>query len=342
MDSPKVIGFERTHRQIGDCVIAIKALYALKMLYPQARLVIFTDLKGGGRLYKSLSFLEKGDKIVDCNTQENRENFKIALEENKVDVLLLLHRTSWKIKVAKECKIKRVITEPHMHTIFHPAFKSPFMMISYFVHGSEKILRLVRQIDTKHYDKNIKTLDFTKATFKIPQENKARIHEFLEANNAQNFKKIIGINIFGTSNSTNFSFALKDWIELINKLSTTFKDTLFIILTYSGNATKLEPFSAKNIVIFENNDDLLNLVELTSRLDFFLSINTGNIHIADNLRIPSLVLNQQRERLNCCGGSYGGEFSMVCLPKKWKQDYQKYYDAYTQKALEKIAEVANV
>ena len=49
---PEVIGVERTHEQVGDCVIAIKALYALRILYPKAKIVVFTNLKGGGQLYR--------------------------------------------------------------------------------------------------------------------------------------------------------------------------------------------------------------------------------------------------------------------------------------------------
>ncbi|WP_161594706.1 hypothetical protein [Helicobacter sp. MIT 11-5569] len=48
-NSPKVIGFERTHTQVGDCVIAIKGFFAAKKLYPNAKIIVFTNLQGGGR-----------------------------------------------------------------------------------------------------------------------------------------------------------------------------------------------------------------------------------------------------------------------------------------------------
>lgn len=106
---PSVIGVERTHEQVGDCVIAIKALYALRILYPKAKIIVFTSLKGGGQLY---SYLEYVDSIIDIPNpkQECAANLAKALEENPVDVLLLLHRTSWKLKVAKNSPAKLVIT----------------------------------------------------------------------------------------------------------------------------------------------------------------------------------------------------------------------------------------
>lgn len=106
-----MIGVERTHQQVGDCVIAIKALYALRILYPKAKIIVFTSLKGGGQLY---SYLEYVDSIIDipnlADKQERAANLAKALEENPVDVLLLLHRTSWKLKVAKNSPAKLVIT----------------------------------------------------------------------------------------------------------------------------------------------------------------------------------------------------------------------------------------
>ncbi|CAM2923041.1 hypothetical protein [Helicobacter burdigaliensis] len=40
VDLVKHIGFERLHTQVGDSAIAIKGLYALRKLYPKAKLSI--------------------------------------------------------------------------------------------------------------------------------------------------------------------------------------------------------------------------------------------------------------------------------------------------------------
>ncbi|TLD82643.1 hypothetical protein LS70_006610 [Helicobacter sp. MIT 11-5569] len=273
---------------------------------------------------------------VDTTDKTTREkNFADCLKAHPVDILLLLHRTSWKIKVANNSATKRVVTELHMHTLLNFKFKSPLMMISYFVHGTEKILRLVRQINPKYYDNNISKIDFAQVRFQIPQENQDKIHTFLEqCKNDKPYEAIVGINPFGSS--ALFNFDTQDWINLAQLLASQFPNILFIMLTYKENPCKLEPFKEQNISIFENDNQLINLIALTKHFNVLLSLNTGNIHIADILRIPTLIINKTKERYNCIGGSYGGEFDAVYLPKNWAQNYKHYYATYTKKCLDRI------
>ncbi|PZT48542.1 hypothetical protein B6S12_03465 [Helicobacter valdiviensis] len=157
LEEVKHIGFERLHTQVGDSVIAIKGLYALRKLYPKAKITAFVS-QTAYQLYKTLNIV---DEFIIMSKDEAKEGrLQQELTKRNLDVLLLLHRTSSLIKIAKLAKIKCVITELHMHNLFSPHFKSPMMMVSYFVHGSEKILRLVRQINTNHYDANIKNINF--------------------------------------------------------------------------------------------------------------------------------------------------------------------------------------
>lgn len=332
---PNVIGIERTHEQVGDCVIAIKALYALRILYPKAKIIVFTSLKGGGQLY---SYLEYVDSIIDvpnpADKQECVVNLAKALQENPVDVLLLLHRTSWKLKVAKNSPAKLVITELHLHNLFSKKFKSPRMMISYFVHGTEKVLRLVRKINPSYYDANIANIDFSKAKMIIPNTAKEKIQQFLTSKNSNTFRATIGVNIFGSS--APFNFSPQDWENLVKNLAQQFPHLLFVMLTYEGNPYTFKSFIEPNIVVFQNDSNLINLVALTACLDLLLSLNTGNIHIADHLQIPTLVINKTKERYNCIGGSYGGEFDAVYLPKNWKANYAHYYNAYAQKVIARL------
>ena len=107
-------------------------------------------------------------------------------------------------------------------------------------------------------------------------------------------------------------------------------------MTYEGNPYTFESFVEPNIVVFKNDTQLINLVALTAHLDLLLSLNTGNIHIADHLQIPTLIINKTKERYNCIGGSYGGEFDAVYLPKNWKINYTHYYNTYTKKVIARL------
>lgn len=341
---PKIIGFERLHSQVGDCVISVKALYALSVLYPESKIIVFTS-QMGKNLFKNYNFIHQ---IIVVDTSTNRENnFLNALLKYKIDILLLLHRTSWKIRIAKLSKIPKVITEMHMHTLFSKQFKSPSLHISRFVHGTKKILKLVRRIDTKHYDKNIAKIDFSKAKLQTSNANKITIKLFLDSfKDAWNWdggiRKIVGINPFGRANAEKFNFLLSDWVYLAESLAKEFPQVLFIFTTYTANPQKIEKSKRENIKIFCNDEDILNLVEIIAHFDLLLSVDTGNIHIADNLLIPTLATIEHRKKDNCCGGSYGGEFEAICLSKNCEENHKHYLEIFHNKAREKIQNLIKI
>lgn len=321
----QVIGIERIHSTIGDCVMIAKAIYAISVLYPNSKIILFAS-KMCKSLFKNFDFIS--EIVVISHNETQKQEFLDALLLHKPDVLLLLHRRSWKIKIAKQSKIPLVITELHMHILFSRQFRCPVYRLSYFIHGTEKILRLVRQIDTRHYDENISKIDFSRAKIPTSTANKEKIDLFLQSCNADSHSKIIAINPFGKSNNESFNFTLKDWIDMAQKLAKEFPQILFILTTYQTNPVRIEIDTTQNIKIFCNDDDILNLIEFISRLDLLLSVNTGNIHIADNLMIPTFAINRANERYKCAGGSYGGFFDGIYLPKNYAKDYAHYLDEF--------------
>lgn len=135
---------------------------------------------------------------------------------------------------------------------------------------------------------------------------------------------------------SNFNFSLNDWISLAESLSKEFPQILFILTTYETNPIKLEINESQNLKVFCNNADILNLVEITSRLDLFVSVNTGNVHIADNLRIPTLEVIIGEECNLWSGGSYSGEYDAIPLFKDFKENYKDYLERFYQLVKSKI------
>ena len=112
-------------------------------------------------------------------------------------------------------------------------------------------------------------------------------------------------------------------------------------MNFKGSGYEFAPFSEENIKVFTNDDDLLNLVEFTSRLDLLISVDTGNVHIADNLNKPILeVIKRRKISFEWCGGSYGNECEIVKLPNGWKKHYEKHKNAFFQKAIKQVARLA--
>lgn len=53
------------------------------------------------------------------------------------------------------------------------------------------------------------------------------------------------------------------------------------------NETKQE---ISNLIIFQNDDDILNLAALIEQMDYVISPSTGTIHLASNLCVPTIGL----------------------------------------------------
>ena len=324
---PKVIAFDR-RLGVGDIISSIPAFYLAKKLYPQAKFILITN-KIGANLCQNFDFI---DKIIVEKVDFEAKDFAKIIDENAVDTLLLGHRTSKIIKLAKQSKCpNKIISWRHLHSLFSSRFKHPKHIKRLQRLEILRCLDLVQMIEPKKCTQNA---EFNFATLPVrlqtSPKNKAFVDEFFKQVKKP-YATIIGISPFGIS-SANYNLAINDWIELVRNLAQKFSKTLFVFMNFKGSGYEFAPFSEENIKVFTNDDDLLNLVELTSRLNLCISLSTGNIHIADNLGIDTLgFFARTDEKLFACG-QYGGHFEALFLPKEWQKDYEFYKNAFFQKA----------
>ena len=332
---PKVIGFDRMFPAIGDTILSIRALYALKKLYPDSKVVLFAN-KNSANLFRNMEFIDEIVKVNDIGTSDGLPE---ALNTAHLDLLILTRRTSERIRIAKRSNAKKIITRLHAHTLFSPRFTCPLFFRSRNHHESWQCLNLVRMIDKKHFDENIDKIDFRGARLKTSEENRRNVDLFFERIEARRYRKIVGLNSF-TGHLNTENFRLEDWIGLAEKLAREFPEVLFVFSNFAGNPVQFGDFSAPNIRVFVNDSDLLNLVEFLGRLDLLISVDTGNVHLADNLRVPTLELLKERSRVQWCGGVYGGEFEAVYVPlgKKFKERYSEILEKFSAEAERKVRE----
>ena len=126
---------------------------------------------------------------------------------------------------------------------------------------------------------------------------------------------IVAINIFASCQRP-CNFSLTEWVEIINALCARFAKINFILTSFVGAPYDLracKELSAPNCKIFVNNADILNLIALFERVDALISVDTGNIHIADNMRLPTFGLYNKAVLKRWGGGSYGGVFEAFCV-----------------------------
>lgn len=288
---------------LGDNVVALKAMFMLKAMYPKSTLIVATNALGEN-LYRHLPFI---DSII-TDLSQNR---------HKIDYLIITHRTKANITLAKQTNARKIITKAHLHTLFSPRFINDFQFNTKQFYESWNLLRLLRLIDKNHFERTLQTIDFSEAKLRCVAENEKFVDDFLESNKLkiangggqQQDSKLIGINFFGSGGVKYLS--LPAWRRIIMQLADNFKHYRFIVLCPPNQA--IEEFGCENIAIFVNNSDLLNLVAMTKRLNLLISVDTGNVHIADNLQIPTLGLYTQEMFRRWRGGSYGGIFKGLII-----------------------------
>ena len=323
MQEPHTIAFYRCNK-LGDNIVAIPALYLTKKLYPNAKFVVITN-EIGANLYKNFDFI---DEIV---LYDGGENLPQIIDKINADVLILSHRTSKLIILASQSKCPLIITWLHLKSLILPRFRHP----KYLTKGKRRMLQscidLVRVINPRRFDKNFKGIALQNLPIQIKTnpQNVAFVDKFMLTGGG-GYKIIIGINAFASN--ANRGFAVDDYIALGEKLAREFSEILVIFMNYKGSGYEFKAFSEPNIKVFVNDNDLLNLAELTRRLTLLLSVDTGNTHLADNLGTKILELIPAKEVYSWACGAYGNECELVILPHNWQKHYEFYKQVYFDKA----------
>lgn len=345
---------------IGDSIIALDSIYAIKALYPSAFLVVYTgDI--GVRIFSKFDFIDEIVNIQNLSkeqiiksldsfafdylilTQPNRRHTSIASASNAKVVIsyAMWHNTLkrfWgnifgaKISNKIFCKILgekifgKVFGECKIFRKYEPRqFKRVFYSVAFGnTPNYKRLLSLVREIDAPHYDSS--KIDFTPTRFPPSHTH----IEFLKQNlktPPQSYK--ILINPY--SNSSPISLTPQGFSTLATTLAKALPQAQIIISSFEGAPRlPLESDSsnskgggeAKNIHIFKNSHDLGNLIELVRSVDLLISPSTGTIHIADNLGIKIIGLYSKRD-MRLWLGKNMDKSSMIVLKthySKLKQD----------------------
>ena len=169
MAKERIIAFHRANK-VGDNVVAIKALYALKMLYPDFKLMVLTNGVGEA-LYRHLGFI---DYLFDID--KSAEMAKVR--EIELEFLIITHKCPPNIALAKSLNARKIIMYAHAYNLFAPRFQVIFPRGIKSHHESENLLYLVRAINKAHFDKNFPLIDFSQARLVAGAENKAFVEAF--------------------------------------------------------------------------------------------------------------------------------------------------------------------
>ncbi|MGH2266987.1 glycosyltransferase family 9 protein [Campylobacter taeniopygiae] len=274
---------------IGDMIASLKMLYALKAIF-NAKVIIFCR-KNIQTLVESLDFVD-GFEVINPFKSENLTSILEKINSYYFDYIIPYHSRSSEIKFLLQSNAKYIIARLKWISFFHPRCITFSFKKRFFRNKSIKtrMPHCIRKINPKLFDEKIKNLCFD-TRIKIPTKNQIFIQNFLNSYKLKE-KDFIVINPFAITTSYNLS--IQDYITLICKASLMKK---VIIPTYEvvhqefmEQINSLDTLLNKQIFIFKNNEDILNLVALLNYSKCLISPSTGTIHLATNLEIPSIGL----------------------------------------------------
>lgn len=345
-----VVGFVHLYGYgLGDNVIAMEAIYALKQIHPNAKVVLFGVGGAMERLVSQVDFVDEYHSLEGYLPEESLPKINkytydyIIITKFYSHIFPLLPRLNAR-KIIIACKGANVLL-PLLPRYRHIRLVPMRNLLLQKVGIRAHCLKMVRAMDKKSYDERIKDIDFDKARVKTTQENKEFVDEFLRHSIGSNIGTseslaLILVNPFsimcGHTLSLDGYFRLMRAITTLNpkwggsyksqKTNTlemtkssqnhtntnhkaSHKDTatitptklLPLVITYpkvhSEFMTQLEKQDDlhSSVLVFRNNDDLLNLAEMICRCKVVISPSTGIIHLSSNLGISTIGLYERSE-----------------------------------------------
>ncbi len=186
--SPQVIGYDLSQEMIGDSIVNIKALYALSVLYPESKIIVFCDERVRN-IFRNYGFIS--EFIIIPNMRGHSDvlsNKKIrhlfgALSKRRLDILLIPFARSFKIIVARLVRIPKIIVfvRRKFLVLFSKQFVMPTGYKNLSGHASGWGLAFVRQINPEYYDKAISKIDFSQCRLQTSDSNKEVVESFLKS-----------------------------------------------------------------------------------------------------------------------------------------------------------------
>lgn len=316
----RTIGFLHTY-QVGDNIMTFPALYALKKIY-DCRVVVF----GNALMCEMLRYCDFVDERVDIGYL-SKDSIP-TIDSYHCDVIILTNSRRAFIKNLQATNARLIITPIKLFALFAMRVRTPSLYLLYAYRNLpewQRHLLLVRCVDSKKYDEKKLSLDFTQAKIRTAKEHRefarACMRDVDMSRAASCGEKGYKILINPFSNACQYTLSQKGWFKLIEQIC---QNSLFapIVITYPKVYEKFIQDKAEyegntqalsRLVIIKNDEKILNLVALIEQMDCVISTSTGPIHIASNLRIPSIGLYPKFDMVRW--GTYSKDYVLIPRPK---------------------------
>ncbi|TNH34011.1 glycosyltransferase family 9 protein [Campylobacter helveticus] len=303
----------------GDLLVCFKALYAIKCLYPNDKLILAQNGFYDEKFLKNIPFIDEiyiyGGGLED-------------FEKLKSDIFITNRRNSHFFKTLSRLKLGRIIAQPHFNSLFR--FDTPLPYFRKKLHMSEIALKLVKTINPKHYNANFSKIDFKEVKNLLPSDETLSKEFF---SRCKKFSKIIAVNVFGNqTENIGFNPLPRTWLNLSEDLAKQYPEILFVLVNFTHNALQFNLKEKDNLKVFINSDSIASLIGFCKKLDGLISVDTGIVHLCDILQIPSLIFIPKHTFYRFSGGSYGEMCDKFSQENGYQKNYAKIMQNFYKKA----------
>ena len=295
---------------LGDNVFAIEPLFALKKIY-NCEVIVF----GNANMQSLLLHCNFVDFVHDVGGDIS--NHISTINSYNLDYVILTNCKRCYLRPLEKTNARTIITTTKIPSLFSLRCKTiPIHLLPNYRSMSryKQALCFVRAINPKIFDSKINSICLDDAKIQTTMLQKEKIKALIsnhinaasrvkEGGGGDNYAYIL-INPF--SKTANHTLPIESYLKII-WLIDNIRNYIPIVATYpeihNDFMYSLEQWQNKTkckiekLLIFQNDNDILNLVALIEQMQCVISPSTGTIHLASNLCVPTIGLFSQYDTI---------------------------------------------
>lgn len=289
---------------LGDNIFAMEALFALKKIFA-CELIVF----GNENMQNLLRYCE----FVDCvhDIKGDVASHVDTINSYSLDYVILTNCKRCYLRPLEKTNARKIITATKIPSLFSLRCKTiPLNILPKYkvMSRRQQSLCFVRAINPKLFDSKIDSICLDDAKIQATSTQRKKAKELVlcyvnEGGRGVNHALIL-INPF--SKTANHTLPLESYLEIMFLIN-CIKDCIPVVATYpeihDSFTTALSKWEGKTrqkiskLLIFQNDNDILNIVALIEQMKCVISPSTGTIHLASNLCVPTIGLFSQYDTI---------------------------------------------
>lgn len=318
--------------KIGDLILSIPSFNMARRMYPEGRIAVLVRSYNAG-IVKNLPFIDE-TWIIDGDFSDLKKRMKAF----RADVFAALYsdRATLKAAAASGAPFRAgPLSKPLSWLVYN---KGIIQKRSRSVKNeAEYNLDIIKALNPELFGKRYET----GGRITCSAENVRRAEAYLEKNGVKG--PYIIIHPFAGGSAKNLTEA--QYAAIADKTAAMAPDSFIIMTASESDFPRLEAIKgsipAKNVLIYKNGPDILDLAALIERAEVYAGGSTGPSHIAGNMRKKAvLIYPAKKSQSPVRWGLFGDDLAQYVIPDENNpgEDYsKKSFDCITEDTLNDIA-----